>query len=78
MERNMEERVKQIMADIFDINPRKINKSTSMDNVASWDSLKHINLILELEQEFRISLDTKEIEAMLSFDNILKTLKMKL
>jgi acyl carrier protein len=78
MERNMEERVKQIMADIFDINPRKINKYTSMDNVASWDSLKHINLILELEQEFRISLDTKEIEAMLSFDNILKTLKMKL
>ena len=74
----MEERVKQIMADIFDINPKKINKSTSMDNVAAWDSLKHINLILELEQEFRISLDTKEIESMLSFEDILKTLKMKL
>jgi len=74
----MEERVKQIMADIFDINPKKINKSTSMDNVDSWDSLKHINLILELEQEFKISLDTKEIESMLSFDDILKTLKMKL
>ena len=74
----MEERVKQIMADIFDINPKKINKSTSMDNVDSWDSLKHINLILELEQEFKISLDTKEIESMLSFDVILKTLKMKL
>jgi acyl carrier protein len=74
----MEERVKQIMADIFDINPRKINKSTSMNNVDTWDSLKHINLILELEQEFKISLDTKEIESMLSFDDILKTLKMKL
>jgi acyl carrier protein len=74
----MEERVKQIMADIFDINPKKINKSTSMDNVDSWDSLKHINLILELEQEFKISLDTKEIESMLSFDDILKTLKMRL
>jgi acyl carrier protein len=74
----MEERVKQIMADIFDINPRKINKSTSMDNIDSWDSLKHINLILELEQEFKVSLNTKEIEYMLSFDKILKTLKMKL
>ena len=74
----MEERVKQIMADLFDINPKKINKSTSMDNVDSWDSLKHINLILELEQEFKISLDTKEIESMLSFNEILKTLKMKL
>jgi len=74
----MEERVKQIMADLFDINSKKINKSTSMDNVDSWDSLKHINLILELEQEFKISLDTKEIESMLSFDVILKTLKMKL
>ena len=73
----MEERVKQIMADLFDINPKKINRSTSMDNVDSWDSLKHINLILELEQEFKISLDTKEIESMLSFDEILKTLKMK-
>ena len=74
----MEERVKQIMADIFDINPKRINKSTSMDNIDSWDSLKHINLIIELEQEFKISLDTKEIESMSSFDDILKTLKMKL
>ena len=74
----MEERIKQIMADIFDIHPKKINKYTSMDNVDSWDSLKHINLILELEQEFKISLDTKEIESMLSFDDILKTLKLKL
>ena len=74
----MEEKVKQIMADIFDINPKKINKSTSMDNVDSWDSLKHINLILELEQEFNISLGTKEIESMLSFDEILKTLKLKI
>ncbi len=74
----MEEKVKQIMSDIFDLHAGAINESTSTDNIASWDSLHHINLVLALEEDFGVSLDVDEIEAMVSFGDILKVLKGKL
>lgn len=73
----MEEKVKQIMSDIFDLHTGTINESTSTDNTAAWDSLHHINLVLALEQEFDVSLDVDEIEAMATFRDILKVLKGK-
>lgn len=44
---------------------------TSMDNHASWDSMAHINLILAIEQEFRISFTPEEASLATSFGAIL-------
>ena len=41
-----------------------MNKS----DVASWDSIGHLNLILELEDEFLISFEKEEIEIIDSFE----------
>jgi acyl carrier protein len=74
----MHERIKQVMADILDLDPNSIDGTTSKDNTASWDSLNHINLTLALEQEFSVSFDVNELEAMLSFDDISEILERKL
>jgi acyl carrier protein len=74
----LEQQVKQVMADVLDLEPNSIDVSTTKDGTASWDSLNHINLIVALEQEFQTSFDVSEIESMLSYSDILETLEKKL
>ena len=74
----MEERIKQIMADVLDLNPMAIDGGTAMDTIESWDSLTHINLCLNLEQDFQVSFTVTEMEAMLSYEDILRVLGEKL
>ncbi len=74
---SMEERIRQIMADILDLDPDTIDESTAMDRVPGWDSLTHINLCLSLEQEFQVALEVAEIETMLSYADIVQVLEHK-
>jgi acyl carrier protein len=49
-----------------------------METVESWDSLKHIELVVSLEEEFEISqLSTDEIVEMISVAEIKRTLRNK-
>ena len=74
----MEERVKQIMGDVLDLDPHSISGDTAMDSVESWDSLTHINLCSSLEQDFQVSFTVPEMEAMLSYEDIIRVLVEKL
>jgi acyl carrier protein len=78
MEELIERQVKQVLADILDLDPNRIDGTTTKDRTASWDSLNHINLVLALEQEFQVSFDVTEIESMLSFVDIVEILERKL
>jgi acyl carrier protein len=72
MRDDIEQRIKQIMADIFHLEPRQIDEQTAMDNTEAWDSANHISLVLALEDEFAISFDVAEIEAMTSFFDVVQ------
>jgi acyl carrier protein len=74
----VEQKIKQIMADVLDLDAKSIDEATGKDQTASWDSLNHINLVLALEQEFQVSFDVNEIESMLSYKDILEVLDRKL
>jgi len=74
----MEDRIKQIMSDVLDLDPRAIDGDTAMDTIESWDSLTHINLCLSLEQDFQVSFTVAEMEAMLSYEDIRRVLGEKL
>ena len=60
------------MGDIFNINVDLINNNSSMDNIENWDSLKHMNLLVSLEEEFDIEFDVEDIERLASFQAIYK------
>jgi acyl carrier protein len=74
----MEEQIKQIMADIFGMDPASIDESTTQDRTPNWDSLNHINLIIAFEQEFQVTFSAEEIEMMISFTDVLETVEEKL
>jgi len=71
----MENRIKKVMSDVFDIDIESINNDSSPDNIENWDSLKHMNLIVALEEDFNIEFDDKDIENLLNFQLINLTIK---
>ena len=67
MERKLEDKLKKIFSEVFEIKISEINDDSSADNVKKWDSLNHTNLILSLEDQFKISFTADEIIDMLNF-----------
>jgi acyl carrier protein len=64
----MENRIKKAMGDLFNFDVNSINNESSSDNIENWDSLKHMNLIIALEDEFNIISDN--IEDLLNYQLI--------
>ena len=71
MENNIENRIKNVMAAVFEFTVDKINDDASPDTIESWDSLKHMNLIIALEEEFNIVIPDEEVGNMLTFGLVL-------
>lgn len=70
----MRERIKEVLARTLKTD---IGDGTSQENCAAWDSLHHLNLIIELEVEFDVSFEPEEIAAMKSVEAIEKALRSK-
>jgi acyl carrier protein len=51
-----EDTLKDVMATVLEIAADSINDDTSMDTVEAWDSIKHMNLVLAIEEEFGVSI----------------------
>jgi acyl carrier protein len=78
MDMDVQEKVIQVLINIFQVSPDKIFTETTSDNVENWDSMNHINMILALEQEFGISYDEEQAVSMLSVGEIIEVTKGKL
>ena len=63
----MENRLKKVFSDIFDLPLENIDDNLSPDTVDEWDSLNHSNLVVALEQEFGVSFSPDEIIEMMNF-----------
>ncbi|MCP9296742.1 MAG: acyl carrier protein [Planktothrix agardhii LY1] len=66
----MEERIKKVMGDVLDVDQSSLNEDSSPDNIENWDSVRHMNLILALEDEFGVQFDQEQITQMLNFQLI--------
>ena len=74
----MLEKVKKVMSVVFEIEDDQINELTSPDSVANWDSLRHINLVTSLEEEFDTRFTDEQISEMLNVKLIIQILKENL
>lgn len=73
----MRSRIFSIVSKILRIPVEHISEQSSPDNVKTWDSLNHVQLILSLEDEFGISLDGEEIIEMQSVGRIMEIIARK-
>ena len=70
----MEEKIKKIMSRLFGMGINEISEKTAFNSVKKWDSLKHMELIIALEKEFKIKFDSYEIPTMINFKIISATI----
>lgn len=73
----MRSRVLKVLSRVFRIAQEKLSLDSSVDNVPGWDSLAHMNLVVALEDEFKVSFTAEEVISLLSAGIIVETLKEK-
>ncbi len=66
----MKERLIQILADTLGIPATQIPADASMETIAAWDSVAHLNIMLSLEQEFHVEFGADEFIALNSLAGI--------
>ena len=73
----MNQRLTLLLAEVFGLRQDKIIPTLTQGDVASWDSLKQMDLVVSLEREFGIVLEIADIVRMTSVSTILETLALK-
>jgi acyl carrier protein len=74
----MNDKVKLIMANVFRTDIENITDDLKQKDVTFWDSLRHLNLIVELEEKFEISFEPEEIAEMTTFKMVIFHINQKL
>ena len=67
-------KVIDVISNVFNIEKSKINQKMDSNNMDGWDSLKHMNLIIALEEEFNINFQDFEIIQINSFKKIIEVI----
>ena len=70
MAKNVNERIKDTMAAVFNMPVKKISNASSRDNIKNWDSIKHLQLIMALEEEFNVTIEGEHAAEMLNYSLI--------
>lgn len=58
------DRLNNVFRDVFDDDSIVVNDTTTANDIEEWDSLIHITLISEIEDEFDIRFKMKEVTKM--------------
>lgn len=71
----MEQRILDVLKNTFELD--SVDSTCSQETCEKWDSMGQLNLVVELETEFNVSLEPEEIGEMKSFEDIVRILKNK-
>ena len=66
------------MSKTFNIDVLLLSKKTSKKDLSQWDSMSHLNLIVDIENEFNISFSNEEMVTIFDFKSLLKIIKNKI
>lgn len=74
----MEDRINNVLKRVLDLTDAELAEDLSRSEVATWDSLTHMDLVVSLEREFNVTFDLDEIIALLDgIGSVRKILKQK-
>lgn len=61
-----EQQVVELVALVLKKDPSEVDAETSMQNTVEWDSLRHLSMILALEDEFGVEVPDEEVQVLTS------------
>jgi len=62
-----EDKLKRVMGAALKVDPATLGPDSSADNIKTWDSLQHMNLILALEEAFGVTIPDDEVGNITSY-----------
>ena len=62
-----ENALRQVMGTVLEVPADTVGPATDMDTVENWDSLRHLTLVLALEQEFGVQIDDEDAGSITSY-----------
>lgn len=74
---SVQNRVVEIVATIFNAPLESVNLESSPATLENWDSMGHLMLVLELEQQFDLQLAPEEVEKLASVQGIVTLIESK-
>ena len=69
--------LREIVADVLEISPEEVRPDLSSASVESWDSFRHLQLILAIESEFGVQFDPQQIPELTTVASIEVVLEQK-
>ncbi len=67
----------RVFHDVFDDETITLSDDMTADHIATWDSLRHINLIGAIECSFGIKFRTTEIEKLTTVGDLVDTVERR-
>ena len=74
----MKEKIFKVISQELKISLELLNENFSNVNIESWDSLKHIKIMIALEKEFNCRFLPNEITQMLDYKSIRDIIQKKI
>jgi len=65
----------QMAASLFDVEIGEVSEATGAGEIDSWDSLGHLQFVMEIEQHFGVRFKTEQIPELTSIAAILAALE---
>lgn len=62
----VEQRVRAVIAAVFEIAPEELPAQANPETVAGWSSLRQVRIMLALEREFGVEIDPNLVPALTS------------
>jgi acyl carrier protein len=73
----LDKRLEKVIRGVFPIEEETINENWTSDDIPDWDSVGHLNLIMEIEKEFDIKIEIEEMFEVEKLGDISRILKKK-
>jgi acyl carrier protein len=62
----MADRLTKLIAGCLDMDPVEISNETGTQNLAKWDSLRHMRIVFALEEDFNVRFRDQELMSLTS------------
>lgn len=69
--------LRDLVADTLEIDPEEVTPETSTDSVETWDSFRHLQLVLAVEGEYGVQLDPQQVPELTTVAKLQSALQQK-
>lgn len=73
----MESELKKLLSVLLGVDENDINNNSTAETIEGWDSLKQMNIIVAIEEEFDIQFNEEESILSNSYQSLLELIKKK-